>query len=684
MLEIKNIHIKYNREIITDSNLVFNDYGIAVIKGESGSGKTSLIRNILFIEHQFEHYFYNKKEITSKDQIDHLFSVMDQKNLFIEDLKISEHFELLKKIYHAKSIDDYLERLEVKDTFNKYPGQLSGGEKNRISFLMCLLKNTPIIILDEPTAALDSYYTEEVKNIIIKESKDHLFIISTHDPVLFDIADTLYQIENKKLICLKYNEMKKGIEDKRLKQTVNISRFFLKMKKHKLLSNILMLLILSISIVVTSLSAGYSLSDKNSHYDQVDSMVDKEVIVYKPIMQQHPYYFSGNSQEAIISEEELNEIKKIKGIESINDYIEIDLFGGHESFEEIDQTVIHDVSFIIDNGKKKRKMTGNDMVGTLSLVSYQNVNKKQLKGKLDKNGVYLSKEMAEVLKIKSNGNYILSFELPVPQCNIVGDGEFSYMDEEELYPVNYLQCKYVSVDLKVAGIVDGSKFCQWSCNNSAAIFVSDELIKNYMKQYTIKESTTYYFDKSQFKYVTQPNENCEITNICYSYPWSPDALKIKIGNIKDYSTIVKKIKKLGFFVVTSNKNMADLDQIAYRTSNSFVIFSVSITMVIIAIYLILKYIDLYKEKSFKKFMINLNYSKAKIRILMIEKYMLDMFITLITSLILLFIFQRLCIQLHYVIAPVTFVAILMIALLSIIIEIIFPIVLGGLRYNIDV
>ena len=681
MLEIKNIHIKYNRKIITDSNLVLNDYGITVIKGESGSGKTSLIRSILFKEHQFEHYFYNKKEITSKDQIDHLFSLMDQKNLFIEDLKISEHFELLKNIYHSKSIDDYFERLEVKDTFNKYPGQLSGGEKNRISFLMCLLKNTPIIILDEPTAALDSYYTEEVKNIIVKESKNHLFIISTHDPVLFDIADTLYQIENKKLVCLKHNEMKKEIEDKRINQTVNISKFFLKMKKHKLVNNILMLLILSISIVVTSLSAGYSLSDKNSHYDQVDSMVNKEVIVYKPIMQQHPYYFSGNSQESIISGEELNEIKKIKGIESIDDYIELQIGSGHESIEQLEKNESHQPSFIVDNGKTKKKITSDDII---SLVSYQDVNKKQLKGKLDKNGVYLSKEMAEVLKIKSNGNYILSFELPVPQCNIVGDGEYSYMDEEELYPVNYLQCKYVSADLKVAGIVDGSKFCQWSCNNSAAIFVSDELIKNYMKQYTIKESTTYYFDKSQFKYVTQPNENCEITNVCYSYPWSPDALKIKIGNIKDYSTIVKKIKKLGFFVVTSNKNMTNLDQIAYRTSNSFVIFSISITMVIIAIYLILKYIDLYKEKSFKKFMINLNYSKAKIRILMIEKYLLDMFITIMTSLILLFIFQNMCIQLNYVIAPITPISIIMVILLPIIIEIIFPVILGGLRYNINI
>ena len=140
---------------------------------------------------------------------------------------------------------------------------------------------------------------------------------------------------------------------------------------------------------------------------------------------------------------------------------------------------------------------------------------------------------------------------------------------------------------------------------------------------------------------------------------------------------------MGFTVISSNKNVSQLDQIAYRTSNSFVIFSVSITMIIITIYLILKYIELYKERSFKMFMINLNYSKAKTRMLMVEKYLLNMFITLITSLILLFVFQRLCIQLHYVIAPVTFVAILMIALLSIIIEIIFPIVLGGLRYNID-
>ena len=47
MLEIKNIHIKYNREIVTDSNLILNDYGITVIKGESGSGKSITCKSII-------------------------------------------------------------------------------------------------------------------------------------------------------------------------------------------------------------------------------------------------------------------------------------------------------------------------------------------------------------------------------------------------------------------------------------------------------------------------------------------------------------------------------------------------------------------------------------------------------------------------------------------------------------
>ena len=58
-----------------------------------------------------------------------------------------------------------------------------------------------------------------------------------------------------------------------------------------------------------------------------------------------------------------------------------------------------------------------------------------------------------------------------------------------------------------------------------------------------------------------------------------------------------------------------------------------------------------------------------------------MLITIMTSLILLFVFQNMCIQLNYVIAPITPISIIMVILLLIIIEVIFPVMLGGLRYD---
>ena len=54
---------------------------------------------------------------------------------------------------------------------------------------------------------------------------------------------------------------------------------------------------------------------------------------------------------------------------------------------------------------KRKKVTGDTLSGRISLVSYQDVNEKQLKNKLDKNGIYLSKELADTLKIKEGKNY---------------------------------------------------------------------------------------------------------------------------------------------------------------------------------------------------------------------------------------------------------------------------------------
>lgn len=681
MIEIKNIHITYNRKVITNSNIKLEHRGITVIKGESGSGKTSVIRNILFQEQQFDEYIYNGKQIHTKEQIDYLFSLMDQNNTFIEDLTVKEHFQLLQKIYPRKNIDNYIQQLEVSHTFHKYPKELSGGEQNRIYFLFCLLKDTPVIILDEPTAALDSYFINEMKNIIIHEAKNHLFIISSHNPILFDIADTMYEIKNQQLICVKSNNID-GVNDyKPNKQICNFIRFFIKMKKHKFISNFSLLFLFSISIVITSLAVGYSFSANNSHYNQVKDLVNDEIIVYKPLMQNHQYYFSGNGNEPVITDEEMKLLENIKGVKQIVPHIELELQDFHASFEQMDNGEVYEPSIKVVSKENEKTYTENDFYRNISLVNFDEINEDEIEYRLNDEGVYISQELAQILQIKNNKDYELSLLLPIPQYNIVGDGEFSYMEEKELYPITWVQCQYVPIKIKVAGVLKGNSFCLWSYNSTDVIFLSQSVFEQYISTYMPAKASTYYFDKDIMRYTQNKDETHNITNVCYKYPWTPNSYKIKIDRPQDYSRVLSEIRKIGFSTMSANNDIEDIDKIAYHTSYSFIIFSTVITGVIIFVYAIIKYIDLYKNKSFIVFFSNFNYSKLKIRLLLMEKYLIDTVINLLFSFILLTIFQMICIKINFVIAPITSLAIYMIFGLSIIIEFIFPIILGGIYYD---
>lgn len=673
MIEIKNIHITYNRDIIKNSNIVLYDKGITIIKGESGSGKTSLIRNILFQEKQFDEYIYNNQKITDKNQIDYLFSIMSQKNSFIEDLTIKDHFELLQKIYRQKEIDDYIERLEVAPAFAKYPNQLSGGEKNRISFLFCLLKSSPIIILDEPTAALDSYFTEVIKDIIIKEAKEHLFIISSHDKVLFDIADRIYKIKNQRLHLVKDKVMDIRSNFQPVRQKMNIIKFFMKMKKHNLISYIFMTVLLVISIVATSLTAGYSLTDQNNYYDKLASLMSNEIIAYKPIMQAHTYYFSGDGLERIMTDEDIEMLRNIENVSEIIPHIELTLAGNLETFDGD----FYEQEITVDCNGQETEYGSDFLFSTITLINYTEIDEDEIEYHLADDGIYISNSLAQILGIDKNGDYELSFLFPVPHNIIVGDGLMSYMEEEELYPTDRVYCKYVPVQLKVAGVLKTDKLCYWSHNTASSIFIPQDIFMKYINEYNSTETKTYYFDEELFEYTEEYNEEHEISNTCYSYPWSPNAYKVKLESLKYYTQVVDELEEMGFATITANEDFLKIERINYHTSETLVIFSIGVTVILAIIHFILKYVNLYKEKSFKLFFREQNYSKMKINLLMIEKYLLNTFIIMLFSLVSLYAFQQISSQNGFILVPTTSLSLYMVIGLSVMIEFIFPVVLGG-------
>lgn len=161
---IKDLKIKKGTFSLKCDKMDFSRKGVYLLSGENGSGKTIFLETIL----------KERGYLSFKDKARSI-SYYSQKN-YKYPLPISEYL-----LCNNKSLlEEYLNYFFV-DYLNKNIIDLSGGEFVIVSLIRCLIKDTPIIILDEPTNNLDNGATEKLNYIIKKLSKTKTIIISTHD-----------------------------------------------------------------------------------------------------------------------------------------------------------------------------------------------------------------------------------------------------------------------------------------------------------------------------------------------------------------------------------------------------------------------------------------------------------------------------------------------------------------------
>ena len=195
-ISLLNVSIKYDSTPIFDHfSFDFKKGNIYGILGPNGAGKTTLIDIILG---------YHKKIIDGKvyyNSISHQnLNMYQMRNLYIgiveQDPVIFEdslYFNLcLGATYSNKRIYDILNIVGLKKYVEKLPdgletslhdnvGLLSGGEKQKISIARVLLKNPPLMILDEPTSAMDDKSKHTLFSYLTKQKKDKIIIVITHD-----------------------------------------------------------------------------------------------------------------------------------------------------------------------------------------------------------------------------------------------------------------------------------------------------------------------------------------------------------------------------------------------------------------------------------------------------------------------------------------------------------------------
>ena len=212
MLVLNNLNISYERKILEDVSFHATSGYFYLIKGESGSGKTTLLYRLALLSDQSDYeYHINKYDIMSMNnsQKDDFrrnnIAFLLQNALLIEEYNVKENVSFFAKLVNKK-VDDHdikeiLKQVHLSIPLHQNIQTLSGGERQRLAIACALIKDTGIIILDEPTSSLDQDHEKAIfqllKDIAIKQNK--VIIVSSHSSQADKYADVIYKIENSKL-----------------------------------------------------------------------------------------------------------------------------------------------------------------------------------------------------------------------------------------------------------------------------------------------------------------------------------------------------------------------------------------------------------------------------------------------------------------------------------------------------
>ena len=190
MLEFKNITFKYPEDDYT----MMNDLSFSVEKGEfisiigaSGCGKSTIFRLINGLEKpQSGEIFVNSNLIKNMKNYS---AYMPQKDLLFpwrtigENLSIPLELQGIKKAYREEKINSILNDIGLSGYKDKFPKDLSGGMRQRVSFGRTLLTGSELLLLDEPFSALDSLTKISMQEWILEQWKNlkKTILFITHD-----------------------------------------------------------------------------------------------------------------------------------------------------------------------------------------------------------------------------------------------------------------------------------------------------------------------------------------------------------------------------------------------------------------------------------------------------------------------------------------------------------------------
>tara|TARA_B100001121_G_C18545816_1_gene552946 strand:- start:36 stop:773 length:738 start_codon:yes stop_codon:yes gene_type:complete len=237
-LEIINLSKVYNnKEAVKNISFKVNKNEILGILGPNGCGKTTTIGMILgLLKPSSGQVLINGNEIEKK-RVD-LLSQLNFISPYIElpkKLTVKQNLEVYGRLYDVKNLKEKInslsEKLRLENIINKITGELSSGQKNRVSLAKSVINDPVVLLLDEPTASLDPETGDFVRSFLENyqiEKKASILIASHNMAEVERLCSSVLMMNSGKIID-------QGIPSNLIKKhgRKNMEEVFLKLTKGK-------------------------------------------------------------------------------------------------------------------------------------------------------------------------------------------------------------------------------------------------------------------------------------------------------------------------------------------------------------------------------------------------------------------------------------------------------------------
>lgn len=585
MIELKNINIKFQDELINNGSVIIPDNKITSIIGPSGSGKTTLLYLLGMIsgfnnyDYSFDNHKVNLKDESQlvsfrKNRISYIF----QDNSLIENVSVGDNIVLFGKIagidLKKEEIQSYLDFVGLNVRSDVYPKQLSGGEKQRLAIACALVKNPDLIIADEPTSSLDSNNEDKILKLFLKIAKlGKKVVIATHNKNLADNSHVIYEIEDKKIKCVKgielietspSNEQVHKRKKIKLKTSFFVS-FIKKSYKKTKFQKIFMIILCAIAVSFSAVTSSFGNEYVENQETLMDTISEKEIFL---VNQTAPLSVIIDVDENIsISNEEYEKIEKIVEIDKTYKYYEF-RSSGYNVLED-EPFTMGNIDITIDKENFSYVFDANSEEGfdTYSVVPYyfeQNI-VNRLKKEYDttnqeKNRIYLSPALANALGINENTQKVeitLNLAIPVKLYETemnVGEEDSKYEIDIDLSVVSYQT-------FEVDGILNDDYINKYSNSGENIIFMSYESMEE-IRTEAIANNLNVSFDNSK--------------------DWSPSAYVLYANSFNEVQSIIDKVKNLNpnFKTINQYQDVESMNNLIDNTKNTAFIVVVVILAII--------------------------------------------------------------------------------------------------------